>query len=325
MPVANAVPERRQLFQLAGSLHRSLKTGKKECMTQVPYTRALGASGLTVSPLGVGTNKWIYGKNDEQVLQVFQSSLDAGVCFFDTAEVYGFGKSEQLLGECLRRSKRQAVVASKYMPLPTRQLGKALDASLSRLGLLTLDVYFIHAPVGKIEALMDQMAEMVQKGKIRAVGVSNFSASQMRRAADRLARYNIPLAANEVQYNLLHRQPEVNGVLDACRELNVALVAYVPLASGRLTASRSRHAPAPSFSFASSQRYKGLQEILQTIAERRGTSVSQVILNWLLRRDEHIIPIPGATGAAHAVNNAETLHWQLNDEEFTSIDQASSL
>ena len=212
-------------------------------MTPSQFTRSLGASGLTVSPLGVGTNKWMAGKNDEQALKVFQSSLDAGVCFFDTAEVYGFGKSERLLGECLRRNERQAVIASKFLPLPTRQLGQALDASLSRLGLQTFDVYFIHFPLGRIEALIDQMAQAVQKGKIRAVGVSNFSASQMHRAADRLARYNIPLAANEVQYHLLHRQPEVNGILDACRELNVALVAYLPLASGRLTASLSQHAP----------------------------------------------------------------------------------
>ena len=86
----------------------------------------------------------MYGKNDEQVLQVFQSSLDAGDCFFDTAEAYGFGKSERLLGECLMWNERQAVIASKFIPLPTRQLNKALDASLSRLGLQTLDVYHIN-------------------------------------------------------------------------------------------------------------------------------------------------------------------------------------
>ena len=128
-------------------------------MAQAQTTRALGASGLIVSPLGVGTNRWVYGKNDEQVLQVFQASLDAGASFFDTAEVYGLGKSERLLGECLRRTKRQAVIASKFAPLPTRQLGKALDASLSRLGQQTLDLYFIHFPLGRIEALIDQMAQ----------------------------------------------------------------------------------------------------------------------------------------------------------------------
>ena len=293
-------------------------------MTQPAYTRPLGASGLTVSPLGVGTNKWSYGKNDAPVLQAFQASVDAGICFFDTAEIYGFGKSERLLGECLRQTGRQAVIATKFVPLPTHQLGKALDASLSRLGLQTLDLYYIHFPLGRIEALMDQMAQAFQQGKIRAVGVSNYSASQMRQAADRLARYNIPLAANEVQYNLLHRQPEVNGVLDACRELNVALVAYVPLASGRMAASLPQPVAGRPSSSSSRKGHNELQQVLRTIAERRGKSVSQVTLNWLLRRDEHIIPIPGSTSASHALNNAEALNWELSDEEFTAIDQASS-
>ena len=295
-------------------------------MIQEQHTRALGASGLTVSSLGVGTNRWEYGKNDEQVLQVFQSSLDVGVNFFDTADAYGFGKSERLVGECLRQNERTAVIASKFAPLPTRKLSKALDGSLSRLGVQTLDLYFVHFPIGKIEPLMDQMAQAVQDGKIRTVGVSNFSASQMRRAADRLARYNIPLAANEVQYNLLHRQPEVNGVLDACKELNVALVAYVPLVSGRFMTSPSQQESSRLFSFLSSSKEKrqSLRHTLQTIARDRGKSVAQVMLNWLLRRDEHIIPIPGTTAATHALDNAEVLTWELNKEEFRAIDQVSS-
>jgi len=128
---------------------------KKENTTQAQFTHALGTSGLNASPLGVGTNKWVYGQNDEQALQVFQSSLESGICFFDTAEVYRFGKSERLPGECLRQNKRQAVIASKFAPFPTRALEKALDASLARLRLQTLDLYFIHFPVGKIEALVD--------------------------------------------------------------------------------------------------------------------------------------------------------------------------
>ena len=294
-------------------------------MIQEQQTRALGASGLTVSSIGVGTNRWEYGKNDERVLQVFQSSLDVGVNFFDTAEVYGFGKSERLVGECLRQNECTAVIASKFAPLPTRKLIKALDGSLSRLGVQTLDLYFVHFPVGKIEPLMDQMAQAVQDGKIRAVGVSNFSASKMRRAADRLARYNIPLAANEVQYNLLHRQPEVNGVLDACKELNVALVAYMPLVSGRYMTGPSPQESSHRFSFLSSSKEKSqpLLDTLQKIARDRGKSVTQVMLNWILRRDEHIIPIPGTTTATHALDNAEVLTWELNEEEFNAIDQAS--
>jgi aryl-alcohol dehydrogenase-like predicted oxidoreductase len=139
---------------------------------------------------------------------------------------------------------------------------------------------------------MDQMAQALQQGKIRAVGVSNFSASQMRQAADRLARYTTfrwrPMRFN---INLLHRHPEVNGVLDACRELNVAMVAFVPLASGRLTASLS-HPVTVRSSSSSSKAHKELQDALLKIAEKRGKSISQVMLNWLLKSDEHIIPIP---------------------------------
>jgi aryl-alcohol dehydrogenase-like predicted oxidoreductase len=289
-------------------------------MIQTDFSRPVGISGLSVSPLGVGTNRWVYGKNNEQVIQTFQASVNAGINFFDTAEIYGFGKSERLLGECLRQSGHQVVVASKFVPLPIHNFNKALDGSLSRLGLQTLDLYYIHFPIGKIETLMDQMAQAVDQGKIRAIGVSNFSASQMHKAADRLARHNLTLAANEVQYNLLHRQPETNGVLEACRELNIAMVSYFPLASGKLTRSKPQSS---SFSSTPDTGHLDLQDTLQKISESRGKSVSQVILNWLLQKYDHIIPIPGATSAAHALNNAETLNWKLTEEEFDLIDQSS--
>jgi aryl-alcohol dehydrogenase-like predicted oxidoreductase len=258
------------------------------------------------------------------------------VNFFDTAEVYNRGKSERLIGACLRRDHRPVVIASKFAPLPTRlsrrQFMNALNASLTRLGVQTIDLYYVHFPFTllSIETLMDLMAQAVETGKIRAVGVSNFNVKQMRRAATRLARYHIPLAANQVRYNLLHRQPEENGVLDACRELNVALVAYCPLEKGRL---KSNTVPgAPPSSSPSSTGWKGkapskeeaLQEILQTIAQQRGKSVGQVALNWLLRKDEHVIPIPGTTSERHALENADTLSWELSDDEFAAIDQASS-
>jgi aryl-alcohol dehydrogenase-like predicted oxidoreductase len=282
-------------------------------MIQGKQVRQLGATGLVVSPLGLGTNRWAYGKNDEAVSETFRAYINAGGTFFDTAEVYGLGKSERLLGECLRQDKRPILIASKYLPLPLHPFKQALDGSLKRLGVPTIDLYYIHFPRGNIERLMDQMAQAVADGTIRAVGVSNFSAVQMRQAAARLARYDIPLAANEVQYNLLHRQPEVDGVLDACCELNVALVAYVPLARGGLAPNSS----------SSTRGSEALQTVLTTIAHAHSKSVPQVALNWLLRRDEHIIPIPGATSVRHVQENAEALTWELSDEEFVAIDQAS--
>jgi aryl-alcohol dehydrogenase-like predicted oxidoreductase len=298
--------------------------------------RSLGASGIRVSPLGIGTNQWEFGKNDEAVFQVVQSSLDAGVNFFDSAEVYCGGKSERLLGTCIQRDGRPVVLATKFAPTPTRLSPRfsrhhfmdALDGSLSRLGVQTIDLYYVHWPffLLSIERLMDMMAQAFEAGKVRAVGVSNFNAKQMRRAAARLARYNIPLAANEVRYSLLNRQPEVNGVLDACRELDIALVAYRPLERGQFKSDSVPGTSVGSLS-ASSGRLKQqgtLQETLLTIAHKRGKSISQVALNWLLLRDKHVIPIPGATSAQHALENIDTLTWELDDEEFAAIDRASS-
>lgn len=292
-------------------------------MIQESQYRPLGASGIRVSPLGTGTNRWWRGKNDEEVFQAFHSLVDAGVNLFDTAEVYSFGKSERLLGDCLHRDPRPVVVASKFFPYPTRharrQFMNALDASLNRLGREKIDLYYVHfpSPLLSIGRVMDMMAQAVESGRIRAVGVSNFSAEQMHQAAERLKKYGIPLAANEVHYSLFHRQPEANGVLDACRELNVALVAYRPLERRRLTVSSTSPKGKAS-------KKETILETLQTIAQRRGKSIGNVSLNWMLHRDEHVIPIPGTTNSSHAMDNVDTLTWQLSDEEFAAIDKASS-
>lgn len=315
-------------------------------MTQRNQQRVLGASGLEVSALGLGTNRWGLrrGKDDSNVFQTFQAALDAGLTFFDTAEIYTGGESEHVLGECIGRDTRQVVIASKFSPLPNRlsphALMDALDASLSRLSIETIDLYHIHWPytLMRVDALMDMMALAVRTGKIRAVGVSNFSAKQMRHAAARLARYDIPLASNEVHYSLLHRQPEANGVLEACRELNVALIAYRPLEGGLLKVQAPASKPAPtSSSHARSvllpalkkdgrsrrEQMLVLQETLNEIACTHEKTVSQVALNWLLQRDEHIIPIPGSSSVSHVVENVGALNWQLSKDEFALLEKVS--
>lgn len=315
-------------------------------MTQTHQQRVLGLSGLSVPPLGVGTNRWgAKDRSKDATFEAFQTALENGLNFFDTAEVYTGGDSERFLGEFTRRDPRPVIIASKLSPifrLSPHQLMDALDASLMRLDRQTIDIYYIHFPLSliHIDAMMDMMALAVRTGKIRAVGVSNFSAQQMRQAAARLARYDIPLAANQVHYSLLHRQPETDGVLDACRELNVALVAYRPLAGGLLKAVDS-----PASSQALSTRASAnfvarlvvdrmrkshpeqlatLQATLNDVARAHDKTMSQVALNWLLQRDEHVIPIPGATNPHHVLENAATLTWQLTDDEFAAIDQASS-
>ena len=194
---------------------------------QTAPMRALGKTGAEVPAVGVGTNRWSYGANDAPVYEAYQALVDAGGGFIDTAEVYGFGKSERLIGDCIRKDGRPVFVASKFAPFVARtsprQLMAALDASLARLGLASLDLYYVHVPfpLADLGGFADGLAEAVRSGKARHVGVSNFSADQMRRVADRLAHSNIPLAANEVHYSLAHRNPEDrHGVLEACRELD---------------------------------------------------------------------------------------------------------
>ncbi len=284
--------------------------------------RQLGHGGDAVSALGVGTNRWRQGTNDGAVFETYQALLDGGVDFIDTAEVYGFGKSERLIGDCIRKDGRPVKVASKFAPFIARtmprQLIGALDASLARLGLQSLELYYVHFPFPftPLETFAEGLVEAVKSGKTRQVGVSNFSAEQMRRIADMLGRSGVRLAANEVSYSVMNRKAETNGVLDACKELDVALVAYFPLASGRLAA--------PPADGGAPDRTAVLRRTVAEVAQAHQASVSQVALNWLLGRDPHVIPIPGASKAAHARENVAALGWRLTDDEFAAIEAASA-
>lgn len=310
--------------------------------------RQLGASSIVVPSLGVGVwswgdrRFWGYGQSYTRadISQAYKACLDVGLNFFDTAEIYGNGESERILGECIREDGRSVIIASKFAPLPTRisadALPRALDASLERLKVETIDLYQIHWPYSLIpfNALMDALAKAVRAGKVRAVGVSNYSASLMRRAHARLARHGIPLASNQVHYSLLYRKPETNGVLDACRELNVALIAYSPLEQGLLT-GKYRVGNGHTFSPAGARRYmpafrtgrrREMEPLMQTLERIAGThdkTMGQVALNWLLSKDERVIPIPGAKNARQASENADAAGWRLTERECAQIDEAS--
>lgn len=310
--------------------------------------RQLGASSITVPALGVGvwswgdTSFWNYGQSHtrEDINQAYKACLDAGLNFFDTAEVYGSGESERILGECVRQDGRPAIIASKFAPIPTRlsahTLLDALDKSLERLGMSQIDLYQIHWPYTflSIHVLMDALAQAYRAGKIRAIGVSNYSANHMRQAYARLARHNIPLASNQVHYSLLHRKPESNGVLAACRELNVALIAYSPLEQGLLTGKyRVSDAQAPqitgmrrfipTFSTARRSKMEPLLQTMEPVAKAHDKTIAQVALNWLLMKDESIIPIPGAKNALQAKDNAGAIGWRLTQEEHQRISQTA--
>jgi aryl-alcohol dehydrogenase-like predicted oxidoreductase len=282
--------------------------------------RPLGKSGVSVPALGVGTNRWNTGEPGQASLnETLAAAVDVGMGFFDTAEVYGFGRSELAVGVAALQDGRPVVLASKFAPLPARltaaQFDSALDRTLKRLGRESLDLYYLHFPYSPrgVDTWMKAMAKAIEAGKIRAAGISNCNVAQMRKAADVLARNGIPLAANQVQYSLMHRAPETNGVLDACRQMDVALIAYRPLAGGAVGAgSRKNKGPA------------ALADALQEVAAAQDATTLQVALAWLLKRDDHVIAIPGATKPDHVRQNSRALTLELSHEEFAAIDRAST-
>lgn len=304
-------------------------------------TISLGIGGPETRPLGLGTWQWgdrrlwqyghDYGPAD--VRQAFDVAVQGGVTLFDTAEIYGGGESERLLGTCIRESAARVLVATKFMPFPWRvqrgALPRALEASLGRLRLPRVDLYQVHfpVPVFAVERWAEEMADAVRLGLTGSVGVSNYSASQMRRTRTVLERHGGRLASNQVEYSLIQRAPERNGVLQACREMDVRLIAYSPLGKGllggRYTLSNpppfARRVTAPRGSLA---RVPGIIAALRDIGEAHGGKTpAQVSLRWLIEKGT--LPIPGAKNAAQAAENAGALGWQLTDEEVARLDRVS--
>lgn len=311
-------------------------------------TSFLGKSNLCVPRMGVGVMTWgdakglarfhpaktAYGGPEgyEDEKQAFQACLYAGVNFFDTAAMYSGGASERRLGELAR--DKEVLIASKFpgtLRFHTENFPNELDASLKRLGRNSIDLYQHHFPNRSVSIpqLMNLMADAVEAGKVKAVGVSNYSAEQMRIAHTALAKRGIPLASNQVQYSLLHRQPEVNGVLDTCRELGVSLIAYSPLAMGALTGKYSREKKAsglrrfaPNFSRKGMDNVQPVINLLSKIGERYSKTPSQVALRWLIE-NPLVLPIPGAKNSRQAANNGGTLSFSLTPEEVEILNQAT--
>ena len=277
---------------------------------------------------------WQYGQSygDEDCRAAFEVSLEAGIRFVDTAEVYGNGRSERLLGKFLTETEQPVLVATKYFPYPWRftkkSLIRALRGSLERIGVEAVDLYQIHQPYSilSIDTLMEAMAEAVKEGLMRTAGVSNYNQTQMLRAYSALARKDVPLASNQVTYSLLNRTIEKDGLLARCKELGVRLIAYSPIEKGLLTGKYSVENPPPGVR---GRRYgdllpkigpllKLMTEIGQ---EHGGKSKAQVALNWCICKGA--LPIPGAKNAAQAEENAGALGWKLTEEEVAKLDEVS--
>ena len=278
--------------------------------------------------------KIAYGGADgaEEEKHAFEASLAAGVTLFDTAAMYSGGASERRVGELAH--EKDVLIASKFpggFSFKTEGFPKELDASLGRLKRDYIDLYQHHFPNEgvSIPQLMDLMANAVEAGKIKAVGVSNYSAEQMREAHAALAKRGIPLASNQVEYSLLHRQPETNGVLEACKELGITLVAYMPLASGMLTGKYSAKHKAgglrrilPNFNRKAMEAVQPVVTLLRQIGERYSRTPSQVALRWLIE-NPLVLPIPGAKNGKQATDNVGALSFSLTTEEVESLSQAT--
>ena len=305
----------------------------------------IGNSDMVVSRMGVGTmawsksKRWGYGADlgRKDVEAAFKVSVSNGPVLFDSAEIYGFGQSERILGKLIQGNHEPFYVATKYAPMPwrfnRRSVIKAIDKSLDRLGVNQIDLYQVHFPRGwlKIEVLMNALADAVEAGKIRHIGVSNYSADKMNRAQSALADRGLSLVSNQVEYSLINREVEFNNVLERCRELGVTLIAYSPLGRGVLSGKYS-----PGKSTQDMRRYyaqfkdkklatfQPLINALRAIGQaHEDKSPAQVSLNWLARQPG-ILPIPGAKDEQQAADNAAAINWQMSDEEASCLSQISA-
>lgn len=313
------------------------------------HTTFLGSSNLRVPRMGVGAMTWgdpkglarlhpaktAYGGAHglEEEKRALELSIQAGVNLFDTAAMYSGGASEQRLGELAHG--RDVIIATKYpagFSFRAEQFPKELEMTLSRLGRDSIDLYQHHFPNARlsIPRLMDFVAAAVQTGKVRAVGVSNYSAVQMREAHAALARHGISLASNQVEYSLLNRKPETNGILEACRELGITLIAYSPLAGGMLTGKYSpQNRPRgffrrilPQYNRRALETLQPVVGLLRSIGEKYGRTPSQVALRWLIENPV-VLPIPGAKNGRQAADNVQALTFSLTAEEVNMLSQAT--
>ncbi len=309
-------------------------------------TVQLGPHGPIIPALGVGTWAWgdtlfwQYGNGfgAEDIAHAYARSLAQGINFFDTAEVYGLGESERLIGRLMQSQPEPAIIATKYFPVPWRlgaqSVADALSASLDRLQVKAIALYQVHQPFSFLmsqKTLMNALANEVERGRIQAIGVSNYSEAQMREAHGYLAERGVPLAVNQVQYSLLHRNIERNGVLAAAKALGITLLAYSPLAQGLLTGKYSAQAQvkptgarsiSPKFRPDYLRKIQPLLSALQDIGNEHQRTPAQVALNWLIAQG-NVVPIPGAKNAKQAEDNAGALGWQLTSEEVQQLSNLS--
>ena len=320
-------------------------------MSSIPTiaTRSLGETGIQVTPIGLGVMELsggggLLGRAFPVIPQaeknaIIQAALDGGINWFDTAEIYGAGVSESSLAAGLKAAGKQpgdVVIATKWFPLfrTAGNIPQTIEDRLHYLDSFPIDLYYIHNPASfsSPEAEMNAMADLVEAGKIRSVGVSNFSAAYMRRAHAALQKRGLPLATNQMRYSLLDRSIETNGVLAAARDLGVTITAYTPLGSGLLTGKYHQNPELlKSKSFIWRRRMqrqledsRPLVAALEEIGKKYQATAAQVALNWVIwANGEMVVTIPGATKPKQAVDNAGAMGFRLSEAEMVRLDELS--
>lgn len=302
--------------------------------------RSLGRSGLSVSAIGLGCMGMseFYGpSDDEQSLATLAAALDLGINFFDTADMYGVGHNERLLGRFLKGRRDQVILATKFGNVrgPNgERLGvsgtpdyvrSACDASLERLGIDTIDLYYQHRvdPKTPIEETVGAMKGLVEAGKVRFLGLSECSVATLRKA-----HAVHPISAVQIEYSLWSRDPE-EDMLAACRELGVAFVAYSPLGRSFLTGAVTSPDTLAADDFRrANPRFSGdalkvnltLVEALKDFAAAKGATSAQIALAWILNKQDNVIPIPGTRRQKYLEENVAATRIRLSPEEVATLD-----
>lgn len=312
--------------------------------------RKLGQTDIQVKPIGLGVMQFSGGGKGfmgrmfrdlttQKKNEIVAAALEGGINWFDTAEVYGAGHSEKGLSTALMAAHAEddeVVVATKWFPIfrAAGNILKTIDDRIRYLDGYTIDLYMVHQPWGfsSPESEMSAMADLVEAGKIRSVGVSNFSANSMRRAYEALQTRGLPLAVNQVHYSLIHRDIETNGVLEAAKELGITIIAYTPLGYGLLTGKYHKDPELLSQSMLfrrmmirrNLERSRPVVGELEEIASRYGVKPGQVALNWLVNfHGTSVVAIPGATRVEHARQSSGAMQFTLTADELSRLDEVS--
>jgi aryl-alcohol dehydrogenase-like predicted oxidoreductase len=301
--------------------------------------RSIGS--LHVSLVGLGCNNFGMRIDEAATARVVTAALDAGINFFDTADIYGSTKSEEFLGRALAGRRQQAIVATKFgMAVDEQRKGarpeyvrRACDDSLKRLGIDCIDLYQLHQPDPSvpIAETLGALNDLVKAGKVREIGCSNFSAEQLDEAERAAKTGAARFVSVQNEYSVLHREPE-RTVLPACERVGLAFLPYFPLASGLLTGKYQPGQPAPrdsrlSLSWTSrftTDKNVRIAEALKAFATSRGHTLLELAISWLASRPQVASVIAGATSPEQVRANAAAANWQLTREELVEIDRLAA-